>query len=469
MKKKLNTLYQQLQTRGLTARQERVIQHELELLEVASSSRHVLEQQSAQAPGRGRTVVDDDFCWLQDFQPPQMAAFLTGNTIEDLLERDKQREHDGFPRKIQVGKMIKPGQDGDDKVVVIPTTVEEKLLHDQVQEQEEEESSDGDGEEEGEGAGGAGEGEEGEIIGEQPIREEEGGEGGAGQGEGGGHEIESNAYDLGKILTEQFELPNLKDKGKKRSLTKYTYDLTDTNRGFGQLLDKKATLKRVLQTNIALGRIEHGSQVDPAKLLISPADRIYRVLSKEKDFESQALIFFVRDYSGSMSGKPTEIVAGQHVLLYSWLTYQYENQVETRFILHDTEAREVADFHTYYNSTVAGGTQVSSAYKLVNTIIEEESLERDYNIYVFHGTDGDDWDSNGAESLPELEKMLHSASRIGITIAENGYGSSGNSEVEKYILGSGLLEQYPDLLRMDVMTKDSDEPRIIEGIKKLIS
>ncbi len=27
--------------------------------------------------------------------------------------------------------------------------------------------------------------------------------------------MESNAYDLGKILTEKFELPNLKDKGKK--------------------------------------------------------------------------------------------------------------------------------------------------------------------------------------------------------------------------------------------------------------
>ena len=51
--------------------------------------------------------------------------------------------------------------------------------------------------------------------------------------------MESSAYDLGRILTEKFELPNLKDKGKKRSLTRYTYDLTDRHKGFGQLLDKK--------------------------------------------------------------------------------------------------------------------------------------------------------------------------------------------------------------------------------------
>ena len=143
--------------------------------------------------------------------------------------------------------------------------------------------------------------------------------------------------------------------------------------------------------------------------------------------------------------------------------------MKSRFILHDTDAKEVKDFHTYYNLRVAGGTQVSSAYKLVNKIVETENLERDYNIYIFHGTDGDDWDTTGKETLPELEKMLTYASRMGITIAENGYGVSGGSEVEKYIKGSGLLESKNNLLRLDVMSKESDEGRLIEGIKKLIS
>ena len=99
------------------------------------------------------------------------------------------------------------------------------------------------------------------------------------------------------------------------------------------------------------------------------------------------------------------------------------------------------NFQTYYNSTVAGGTQVASAYKLVNKIVEEESLERDNNIYVFHGTDGDDWDTKGDKAFPELEKILDYASRVGITIAENGYGISGQTEVERYLRKSGLLEE----------------------------
>ena len=320
------------------------------------------------------------------------------------------------------------------------------------------------------GEGGAGEGEEGEVIGEQPVRPEKGaGQGGAGQGDGSGHDIESNAYDLGRILTEQFELPNLKDKGKKRSLTKYTYDLTDKNRGFGQILDKKATLRRIIETNIALKRVKAESQVDSRSLLISPDDRVYRILSKEKDYESQAVVFFVRDYSGSMGGKPTELVVNQHVLIYSWLIYQYKNQVITRFILHDTEAKEVKNFQTYYNLSVAGGTQVSSAYQLVNKIVEEESLDRDNNIYVFHGTDGDDWDTKGEKAIPELRKMLGYASRVGVTIAENGYGMSGQTEVEKYLRRSGLLEEYSALLRLDVISKDTSESRLIKGIRELIS
>jgi uncharacterized protein len=141
--------------------------------------------------------------------------------------------------------------------------------------------------------------------------------------------------------------------------------------------------------------------------------------------------------------------------------------VESRFILHDTTAKEVPDFYTYYNSKVAGGTQVSSAYKLVNEIVEKESIEKDYNIYIFHGTDGDDWDTEGREAIPQLKIMLRYANRVGITIAEHTAGST--TEVEKYVKKSGLLEQAPDLLRMDIVHDDADEQRLIDGIKKLIS
>jgi hypothetical protein len=118
---------------------------------------------------------------------------------------------------------------------------------------------------------------------------------------------------------------------------------------------------------------------------------------------------------------------------------------------------------------VAGGTQVSSAYRLVNEIVEKENLARDYNIYIFHGTDGDDWDTDGKESLPQLEKMLGYANRVGISIAEHSAESTHNTEVEKYLKKSELLTKKPNLIRLDVMNQSADEPRLLEGIKKLIS
>ncbi len=457
----LKKLYKKLKQDGLTAEQEEKIQ--LELNDTGSHGLPVDDLPGTAKDGSALTFrkiyAYHDLLDLQGMTAMRSTPNVSIRSIDELLERDNQREKDGFPRKINVGRLIKPGKSGKDKIVIVPSTVEEKFMHDPSLQTDEDQSG-----------GGSGDGEEGEVIGEQPVRapEGEGGEG-PGQGEGGQHEMESNAYDLGKILTEQFELPNLKDKGKKRSLTRYTYDLTDKHRGFGQLLDKKATLRKIVETNIHLGHLSDVDDIDPSRFLISPSDMVYRILSREKDYESQAMVFFLRDYSGSMAGKSTALVVAQHVMIYSWLLYQYAMQVETRFILHDTEAKEVPDFYTYYNSRVAGGTQVSSAYRLVNEVVEKDNLTRDYNIYIFHGTDGDDWDTDGKESIPELKKMLIYANRVGITIAEHTTHSSSETEVEKYLKKSALLEDKPKLLRLDVMQEDADEPRLIEGIKHLIS
>lgn len=456
MNSKLVKYYEVLKKRGLTLEQEEMI-----LRELHNEEAHDIPEP---APDKEDAVVEPqtiynfhDLVILQDMPRPHISYTTCLRSLDELLERDKLREKDGFPRKIRVGRLIKPGKGGKDKIVVVPTTVEEKFIHDSIRAPEEEGT-----------AGGSGEGEEGEVIGEQPVHDPNAPGSGPGQGGDAQHEMESSAYDLGKILTEKFELPNLKDKGKKRSLTRYTYDMTDRHRGTGQLLDKKATLRRIVETNIHLGNIPDVNDIDPTRFLISPDDKVYRTLSREKDYESQAVVFFLRDYSGSMTGKPTELVVSQHVMIYSWLLYQYAKQVESRFILHDSEAKEVPDFYTYYNSRVTGGTKVASAFRLVNEIIEKENLVQDYNIYVFHGTDGDDWDSDGKETIPEIKKLLWYANRVGITIAQSTY-TSGKTEVEKYLRTSKLLDEQPKLIRLDVMKEDADEPRLIEGIKHLIT
>ncbi len=391
---------------------------------------------------------------------PKPNYLMSLKSLEELIIQDKQREKDGFPRRIRLGKLVKPaeGKGKKNEIIIVPTTNEAKLYHDENPNQPKE-------------MGGVGKGDTGKVLGEKPVNQQQDqqqGEGeGAGEGKGGKHDMIAEAFDLGRILTEQFSLPNLQQKGKKPSLTKVLYDLTDKNQGFGQLLDNKATLKKILQSNLILN--PNAQNLNPEEFVVNPKDKVYRIVSPEKDVDSQAMVFFLRDYSGSMQGKPTEVITTQHLFIYSWLMYQYNNQVESRFILHDTEAKEVEDFYTYYKSTVAGGTNVYPAFELVDSIVTKENLAKDYNIYIFHGTDGDDWEQNGEKTLSIIQKMLGYTNRLGITIAKNSWSGS-HTTVEKYIQNSGILTKMPAFVRMDSFQADtSNEGRMIEGIKKLVS
>jgi hypothetical protein len=148
--------------------------------------------------------------------------------------------------------------------------------------------------------------------------------------------------------------------------------------------------------------------------------------------------------------------------------YQYQERVEKRFILHDTDAKEVDSFVTYYRLNNGGGTNISSAYKLVNQIVEKENLAKDYNIYVFQGTDGDDFDSDGKEALPEIEKMLTYVNRMGITVVKSSRYSN-ETYVEKYLSQSKLLEKRPDLIRLSALNdaqKSQDD--LIKSIRTLV-
>ncbi len=426
-------------------------------------------------PGRDLYAASDSKTLLM--MEPMIASYRSLKTLDELLERDAQREKDGFKRKISMGKIVKPVQGGRKKFVIVPTTTEDKLYHDN-RVPEDQESGEGRGksgqqesQETGETTGTA-EGEEGAVIGERPLYGEgEGEDGGvgAGSGEGDEHELSSSAYDLGKILTEKFQLPNLKDKGKKKVFTRYSYDLTDSNFGSGQVLDKKRTLKKIIKTNIHLGRFDPEHQDKTEDLLINPRDYIYRIMSREKDTESQAVVFFMRDYSGSMSGKPTELVCSQHVMIYSWLMFQYKEQVLSRFILHDTKAKEVPDFYTYHNMNVAGGTQIITAFSLVNEIVEKENLAADYNIYVFYGGDGDDWETDVKVYDRELNTMFEYVSRIGVTIIQSRYAGRNGTVFERFLKNQNILERHPDLIHLNVLSEDADDRRLVEGIKALVS
>ena len=119
-----------------------------------------------------------------------------------------------------------------------------------------------------------------------------------------------------------------------------------------------------------------------------------------------AVMFCIMDVSGSMGEKEKDISKRFFMLLYMFLTKQYE-KIDIVFIRHHTEAFEVKE-EEFFNSRESGGTVVIPALELMDKIITER-YNKDWNIYAAQASDGDVWDRSDANSCYMLlnEKLLN--------------------------------------------------------------
>jgi uncharacterized sporulation protein YeaH/YhbH (DUF444 family) len=117
------------------------------------------------------------------------------------------------------------------------------------------------------------------------------------------------------------------------------------------------------------------------------------------------------DVSGSMGDEQKEIVRLTSFWLDTWLSTQYAG-LERRYIIHDATAREV-DQNTFYRTKESGGTLISSAYRLALKLIEDNFPPSEWNIYMFHFSDGDNWSGNDtAECMKLLDSQLLPGSNL---------------------------------------------------------
>ena len=114
---------------------------------------------------------------------------------------------------------------------------------------------------------------------------------------------------------------------------------------------------------------------------------------------TSAVMFCVMDVSGSMGEKEKDISKRFFMLLYMFLTKQYE-KIELVFIRHHTSAKEVTE-EEFFNSRESGGTVVISALELMAKIIRERYSEN-WNIYAAQASDGDVWDKSDAEDCAKI-------------------------------------------------------------------
>lgn len=267
------------------------------------------------------------------------------------------------------------------------------------------------------GGVGQGDGEVGDQVGQGAPQP---GEGEAGDGEGQHSlEVDVTLEELASILGEELSLPNIENKGKKNiedRQYKYTGIL---KQGPESLKHFKRTYKEALKRAIATG------SYDPDNPLVIPVkeDKRYRSYRIQNLPIANAVIIYMMDVSGSMGDEQKEIVRLTSFWLDTWLSTQYEG-LERRYIIHDATAREV-DHDTFYRTKESGGTLISSAYRLAMKIIEDFYPHSEWNIYLFHFSDGDNWSGNDtAECMKLLElNLLPIANLFAYGQVESRYGS----------------------------------------------
>jgi sporulation protein YhbH len=267
------------------------------------------------------------------------------------------------------------------------------------------------------GGVGQGDGQQGDTVGQG---QEKPGAGEAGD-RPGEHlvEIEVSLQELAEIMSEELELPRIQPKGMEKIVSYKDRYTGIRSTGPESLRHFRRTYKQALRRQISMGTY------NPANPIVVPIrdDRRYRSWRSEPVPQSNAVIIYMMDVSGSMGDEQKEIVRIESFWLDTWLRSQYDG-IESRFIIHDAMAKEV-DRDTFFRTRESGGTMISSAYKLCAKMIEEEYPPELWNIYPFHFSDGDNWSVDDTVTCVDLlkNKILPHVNLFCYGQVESPYGS----------------------------------------------
>jgi sporulation protein YhbH len=274
----------------------------------------------------------------------------------------------------------------------------------------------------------------GDVIG----REGQPGQG-PGQGPGAGdqpgqeyYEAEVDIDEIAKLIFEDLHLPYLEDKAK-QAVESTTTKFTEIRRaGVLSNLDKR----RSIIENIKRQARETGhAELGPFK----KEDLRYKTWQEQLSYESNAVVIAMMDVSGSMGEFKKYIARSFYFWMVRFLKTKYDH-VKIVFISHHTEAKEVTE-QQFFTQGESGGTVVSSAYRLALDIIGKLYPPKDWNIYPFHFSDGDNYYSDNDEAVRLADELIGTCNLF-------GYGEIGEEGASSYRRSSGaLLSIFKDRLK----------------------
>jgi sporulation protein YhbH len=266
------------------------------------------------------------------------------------------------------------------------------------------------------------------------------------------YEAELTLEELTALVFEDLHLPNLEEKGIKQILSEHAEFNSISKRGITSNLDRKRTLLEAYKRNAREGK--PGWQV-------RNEDRRYKTWEIVTEPQRNAVIFAMRDVSGSMGEFEAYVCRSFYFWMLRFLRKKYAN-AEIVFITCHTEAKEV-DEHSFFGLGDSGGTKMSEAYKLAMKIIDKRYNPREWNIYPFLFSDGYNW--GDAECVELVKQMVEICNQI-------GYGEIANdiwSQSPHFApLGQAYQEAFADDKRVCLVKINSKED-VWPALKKFFS
>lgn len=299
----------------------------------------------------------------------------------------------------------------------------------------------------GQGDGEAGQQVDGDAVGIGP-----------GGTEPGAHilEVEVSLEELADILGEELKLPRIEPKGRHNITTVKERYSSIRQTGPESLRHFKRTFRRALRRLIMSGAW------DPAnpKMVFERSDKLYRSWKPVRLPQSNAVIVYMMDVSGSMGHEQKELVRLEAFWIDAWLRRNYDG-IESRYIVHDVNATEV-DRETFFHLREDGGTKISSAFKYCKEMLDKHYASDEWNIYLFHFSDGDNSSESDSRECCQLlrENLLPRSNQFGYCQVASAYGSGHFINVLREQLGN-----EEKVVASRVNTKDD----IYDSIKEFFS
>ncbi len=268
-------------------------------------------------------------------------------------------------------------------------------------------------------------------------------------------EVEMSLEEMADILGEKLELPKIEPKGSKNIETiKHRYSGLSPV-GPDSLRQFKSTFKNALKRYMVSGVYNPN---DPVIVPIRK-DYKYRTMKPVTQPQTQAVVIYLMDVSGSMGDEQKEIVRFESFWINTWLKKHYKG-LETRFIIHDASAKEV-DEDTFFRTSESGGTLISSAYKLCQQIIEQDYPVDQWNIYPFHFSDGDNWSSEDSRICMKIIRdfFLPNTNVFSYGQVESKYGSGQFMK--------DLQKEFPNDDRI-TLSQIENKDKILDSIKDFL-